>query len=135
MREQATSQLRLAIEAFMSRDPKWAAALRDMDDVMDDLQKELLRAIFAMRADDENAIQRAVQTALVGRYFERIADHAVNIGERVDFVVSGHFHEHPPMRAVERRGLGGAGRPPPQGPSENQQREQENDATRHVGDG
>lgn len=101
MREQATSQLRLAIEAFSSRQVDRAAALRDMDDVMDDLQKQLLRTIFAAHEEDENAVQRAVQTALVGRYFERIADHAVNIGERVDFVVSGHFHEHPPVRGRE----------------------------------
>ncbi len=102
MREQATSQLRLAVEALRAREPKRAAALRDMDDVMDDLQKQLLRTIFASPGDDEEAVQRAVQFALVGRYFERIADHAVNIGERVDFVVSGHFHDHLSMREGEQ---------------------------------
>jgi phosphate transport system protein len=68
--------------------------LPQMDQVMDDLQKELFRAIFAMDAVQEEAIQRAVQLALVGRYFERAADHAVNVGERVDFMVTGQFHEH-----------------------------------------
>jgi phosphate transport system protein len=95
MREQATEQLRLAIDAFAERDPARAAALEDMDDVMDDLQKELFRTIFSSsgHVDDEAAIQRAVQIALVGRYFERIADHAVNVGERVEFMVTGHFHD------------------------------------------
>jgi phosphate transport system protein len=91
MRQQATDQLRLATEAFEDRDPARAAALRDMDDVMDDLQKELFRTIFQSRSDDEAAVQRAVQVALVGRYFERMADHAVNVGERVEFMVTGHF--------------------------------------------
>jgi phosphate transport system protein len=62
-----------------------------MDDVMDDLQKELYRTIFSSGAHDESEVQRAVQVALLGRYFERIADHAVNIGERVNYMVTGEF--------------------------------------------
>ena len=93
MREQATEQLSLATAAFAERDPARGAALSDMDDLMDDLQKELFRVIFSTENPDEAAVQRAVQTALVGRYFERIADHAVNVGERVEFMVTGHFRE------------------------------------------
>jgi phosphate transport system protein len=93
MREQAVAQLRLAVEAFAQRDPARAAALNDMDDVMDDLQKDLFRTIFAWEAKDEAAVQRAVQIALVGRYFERVADHAVNTGERVEFMVTGQSRD------------------------------------------
>jgi len=95
MRQQATEQLRLAVTAFAERDPARAAALRDMDDVMDDLQKDLFRTIFTLHVSDEASLQRAVQIALVGRYFERIADHAVNAGERVTFMVTGEFAEEP----------------------------------------
>jgi phosphate transport system protein len=95
MREQATAQLRLAVEAFADRDPARAAALSDMDDAMDDLQKDLFRVIFASQVHDEAELQRAVQIALVGRYFERIADHAVNTGERVRFMVTGEFADDP----------------------------------------
>lgn len=91
MREQASVQLRLAVDAFADRDPARAAALVDMDDVMDDLQKQLFSAIFAQHGTDDATLQRAVQIALVGRYFERIADHAVNVGERVEFMVTGRF--------------------------------------------
>jgi phosphate transport system protein len=89
MREQAGVQLRLAVDTFADGDLARAAALPDMDDVMDDLQKDLFRVIFASSADDEGAIQRAVQIALVGRYFERIGDHAANVAERVEFLVTG----------------------------------------------
>lgn len=95
MRGQAIAQLNVAVEAFAHRDPARAAALGDMDDAMDDLQKDLFRVIFASRAEDEADLQRAVQIALVGRYFERIADHAVNTGERVSFMVTGHFLDEP----------------------------------------
>jgi phosphate transport system protein len=95
MREQAVAQLKVAVEAFADRDPARAAALEDMDDAMDDLQKELFRTIFASQVLDEPSLQRAVQIALVGRYYERIADHAVNTGERVAFMVTGEFFEDP----------------------------------------
>jgi phosphate transport system protein len=91
MRKQATAQLQLASDTFAEGDPAKASALADMDDVMDDLQKELYRTIFASGAHDEAEVQRAVQVALLGRYFERIADHAVNIGERVNYMVTGTF--------------------------------------------
>ena len=93
MREQASAQLRLAVEAFAERDPARASALADMDDAMDELQKDLFRFIFASQVSGEGELQRAVQLALVGRYFERIADHAVNAGERVKFMVTGEFGE------------------------------------------
>jgi phosphate transport system protein len=94
MREQAGTQLRLAVETFADRDLGRAAALPDMDDVMDDLQRELYRVIFAGHADDERQLQQAVQVALVGRYFERIGDHAANIAERVAIMVTGTFRHH-----------------------------------------
>ncbi|HEX2064442.1 MAG TPA: phosphate signaling complex protein PhoU [Acidimicrobiales bacterium] len=92
MREQARLQLHLAVEAFADRDPAKAAAVDDMDDVMDDLQKELFQVIFSEHAQDDDAIRRAVQVALVGRFYERIGDHAANIADRVGFMVTGEFH-------------------------------------------
>jgi len=91
MGAQAAEQLRLAITAFEEGDLAQAAAIDDMDDVMDDLQKSLFRAVFTGGAVDEAALQRAVQVALVGRYFERIADHAVNVSARVRFIVTGEW--------------------------------------------
>ncbi len=99
MREQATIQLQVATDAFAERDPARAKALADMDDAMDDLQKELFRAIFSTPALDEASVQRAVQVALVGRYFERIADHSVNVAERVWYMVTGHLYAHDPAAA------------------------------------
>ena len=45
--------------------------------------------IFAETAGDEGSVLRAVQVALVGRHYERMADHAVTIAERVQFMVTG----------------------------------------------
>jgi phosphate transport system protein len=92
MGSQASNQTRVAIDAFADSDPSWAAALADMDDAMDELTKSLFRHILASDSSDEAAVLLAVQMALVGRHYERIADHAVTIAERVGFMVTG---EHP----------------------------------------
>jgi phosphate transport system protein len=92
MGAQASVQMHLAVDAFADIDAKVASALPDMDDVMDDLQKELFRAIFAGFSGepvDENQLQMAVQLAFVGRDYERTADHAVMIGRWVEFMVTG----------------------------------------------
>ncbi|HEY2812575.1 MAG TPA: phosphate signaling complex protein PhoU [Acidimicrobiales bacterium] len=95
MRVQATAQLEIALDAFSQRDPSQVPELPEMDDVMDDLTRELFRTIFATNPEQEDSVQRAVQLALIGRYYERVADHAVNVGERVDYMVTGQFREHP----------------------------------------
>jgi phosphate transport system protein len=91
MGDQAQVQMRAAVDAFADLDLALAAALPDMDDVMDDLQKDLFRAILVADPSglDERVLQRAVQMALVGRYYERVADHAVQIGRWVAFMVTG----------------------------------------------
>ncbi|MGH8973636.1 MAG: phosphate signaling complex protein PhoU [Acidimicrobiia bacterium] len=91
MGNQAAVQLRVAMEAFAEEDAPRALALPDMDDVMDELQKDLFRAIFATGEEGEAGLHRAVQVALVGRYYERIADHAVNVGQRVAYMVTGEL--------------------------------------------
>jgi phosphate transport system protein len=94
MGSQANVQLRVAVDAFADRDEALALALPDMDDVIDDLHKELFRAIFTTITPDEAGLQQAVQIALVGRYYERVADHAVQIGRWVNFMVTGELPGH-----------------------------------------
>ncbi len=91
MGAQASVQMHLAIDAFADNDQTLAAALPDMDDVMDDLQKELFRSIFTALTPDEAGLQMAVQLALIGRYYERVADHAVGIGVWTQFIVTGEL--------------------------------------------
>jgi len=59
--------------------------------VMDDLQKDLFRLIFATCTPDEHGLQQAVQLALLGRFYERIADHAVLIAAWTRFMITGEF--------------------------------------------
>lgn len=95
MGSQANVQMHVAMDAFADGDPAAASALPDMDDVMDDLQKELFRAIFAQGAPDESSLQQAVQVTFVGRDYERAADHAVTIGSWVRFIATGQLPNDP----------------------------------------
>lgn len=94
MRAQATLQLQVATDAYAEWDAARAEALSDMDDVMDELQAELFRAVVVAPGgseDAELAVRRAVQVGLISRFYERAADHAVNVGERVAYMVTGRF--------------------------------------------
>ena len=85
---------RLAMDDYADRNEGLAAALDDMDDVVDELHKEFIQSIFEVHEGGQLPLQTAVQLALVGRYYERIGDHAVNIGERVRYMVTGWMPEH-----------------------------------------
>jgi len=89
MGNQAIAELRLAIDAYADESVEQASALADMDEAMDELTKSLFRQIFTWGTSEEATLQAAVQTALVGRHFERIADHAVTIAERTKYLVTG----------------------------------------------
>lgn len=89
MSELALRLYRFAIDAYAEADEAKGAALDDMDDELDAVHREYIAQVLeSCRAGDLD-IQAAVQLALIGRYYERIGDHAVNIGEKVRYLVSG----------------------------------------------
>jgi phosphate transport system protein len=93
MGEQAVRLFQLAMDAYADGNADLAGALDDMDDRLDQLHYEFIEAVLESY-DDAQDVQVAVQLALVGRYYERIGDHAVNIGERVQYMVTGWMPEH-----------------------------------------
>jgi len=100
MGEQAASLFAYAIEAFRENDAAKAAALDDMDAYLDALQKQFISSIFESQAGGRIDLQVAVQLAMVARFYERIGDHAVNMGQRVTYIVTGKVPDHSkPKRA------------------------------------
>jgi phosphate transport system protein len=78
------------------RDATGAGQLEEADEEMDRLRRTSFRELLG--SDWKHGVEPAVDIALLGRYYERIADHAVSIARRVVFLVtgeSGPFNEGP----------------------------------------
>lgn len=80
-----------ALDAWTHKDVVVAASLDDLDDEIDELYERLFRELFGLQ--EETTFEVAMNLVLVGRYFERIADHAVNLAERIRYFVTGN-EEH-----------------------------------------
>lgn len=93
MSEESGRLMKLAIDAYVERNASLGAAIDDIDDGLDALHRDFIEAIFESHATHDLGLQAAVQLALVGRYYERIGDHAVNIGQRVQYMVTGWLPE------------------------------------------
>jgi phosphate transport system protein len=103
MSEHARSLTGHAIDAYATGDAALAAALDDMDDPLDALQAEFVHEILETHERGGLGLQIAVQLALIGRYYERIGDHAVDIGERTQYMVAGWLPEHTGAARAEAR--------------------------------
>ena len=76
-----------AQEVVLSGDPRRAAEIDDEDDAMDELHGHLF--IVLMDREWKHSVEAAVDVTLLGRFYERFADHAVEIGRRVIFQATG----------------------------------------------
>ncbi|MGJ6122105.1 phosphate signaling complex protein PhoU [Mycolicibacterium sp. Y3] len=78
-----------AQEVLRTLDPEKAAQIREEDDAMDDLHRHL----FSVLMDKEwrHGVTSAVDVTLLSRFYERFADHAVEVARRVIFQVTGEL--------------------------------------------
>ena len=72
-----------------TRDIEMALQLEKDDDEMDKLHRQLIGSL----TDNawKHGVESAVDITLLGRYYERFADHAVSVSRRVYFLVTGTF--------------------------------------------
>jgi phosphate transport system protein len=80
-----------AQEVVLSRDPEKAARIREEDDAMDDLHRHLFSVL--MDREWRHGVAAAVDVTLLGRFYERFADHAVEVARRVIFQATGRLPE------------------------------------------
>lgn len=91
----AVQLARTAQEVLVSGDPDKAARLRDGDDAVDAEHRHLFTLLIDHKWQD--GVGSAVDVALLGRFYERFADHAVEIGRRVVFEITGGLPDHKQM--------------------------------------
>jgi phosphate transport system protein len=72
-------------EIIDGRDVETARTLEDEDDAVDRLH----RALFGSLLGADYPVETAIDVTLIGRYYERFADHAVSVARRLIFLVTG----------------------------------------------
>jgi phosphate transport system protein len=85
----AVELARDAEQVILNKDIDQARSLEEADDEMDDLHRQLFSVI--MEKDWPHGVASAVDVTLLGRFYERYADHAVSVAKRVVFVVTGRM--------------------------------------------
>jgi len=105
MAEHTIRMVDTVIRAFVRRDADSVRNILEVDDEVDRLNDEVFAEIVGHMEAGRLAIVAGARYVLVARHLERIADHAVNIGMRVVYMVSGETL--PRIRAADR-----AKRPP-----------------------
>ncbi|TQM82260.1 PhoU-like phosphate uptake regulator [Saccharothrix saharensis] len=93
----AVELAREATDIIRTQDVQRARSLEDADDAMDDLHRHLFTVI--MDKDWQHGVPSAVDTTLLGRFYERFADHAVSVAKRTVFVVTGRMPGYHPDTA------------------------------------
>ena len=87
MAKTADEMIATAASIVATRDVVAAHALERADDEIDALRSSMFRILLG---DEWSAgVEPAVDMALIGRYYERIGDHAVSMGRRIVFLVTG----------------------------------------------
>jgi phosphate transport system protein len=91
--------LEACLEALERNDLELARKLQELDDPIDHLFKQFFRELA--RLQDEEDIEWASSMVLAARYLERIADNAVDIGERIQYMMTGTFEANPEPPAAD----------------------------------
>ncbi len=88
MFKRSTSMLVRAVESFKERNEDKAVELHRMDDTVDRINRNFLTMT---NKESEEEVELIIRVVMVARFLERIADHAVDMGEEVRYMVTGEF--------------------------------------------
>ena len=93
MAEITEGMVRNSAQAFVNHDLDLVRGIISQDDEVDGLWYHLLDELVEFMQRDSTIIRQATHLLLVARYLERIADHVVNVAERVAYMETGHFED------------------------------------------
>ena len=94
MAEAAMGMLTDSIEAFVKKDLLLARKVMKQDDVVDELFNQVKSELITAIAEEPDQGEICIDMVMVAKYFERIADHVVNIAEWVEYSVTGEHKAH-----------------------------------------
>ncbi len=104
MGELTKKMVRDALTSFVRRDLQLVRQVCADDDAVDRMWYSLRDELMEFMRKDSNLVTQATHLLLVARYLERMADHATNVAERVDYMETGTLKQL--ARAHTAEGLG-----------------------------
>ncbi len=96
------NMVRDALNAFLTADPELAHSVLERDDLVDNMNREIFAALDQVMVHGGETHRDSLDTLLVARNLERVADHATNIAEDVIFWVRGADVRHS-LRTISAR--------------------------------
>lgn len=78
------------VQSYINRDLELARSLERTDDKVDALFNIVMSDLIALIKEDPDKAEQAIMFIMIDKYLERIGDHAVNIGEWVEYAITGN---------------------------------------------
>jgi phosphate transport system protein len=94
MGELTEKMIRFSLQSLLDGDANMAKSVLTMDDDVDQMNRDVHKAMIAMIQQHPEWTEQALSTIIIARNLERIADHATNIAEDVIFWVRGADVRH-----------------------------------------
>ena len=82
------------VHAYINRDLELARSLDKTDDKVDNLFNTVMADLSALIKKNPDNAEQAIMFMMITKYLERIGDHAVNIGDWVEFAITGNRPEN-----------------------------------------
>lgn len=89
MAKNAIAMVKDSVQSYIDQDLELARGLDKRDDRVDDLFEIVKKDLILLIKLDSSSADDAIMILMIAKYLERIADHAVNIGEWVDYCITG----------------------------------------------
>ncbi len=90
MAKLATGMVKDSVQSYINRDLELARSLDRRDDGVDNLFGKIKGELVELIKKDGRNADQAILFMMIAKYIERIADHAVNIGEWVEYAITGY---------------------------------------------
>ncbi len=94
MFEESTAMIKMAVDAFITKDEDLATQCINHDDVVDDLFVQVRGKLIHKLQNGQDDPEESVDLLQIAKYLERVGDHAQNIGEWVVFSLTGHHKDY-----------------------------------------
>lgn len=94
MAESASRMVTESIDSFVKKDLNLALKVVKDDDILDDLFAQVKNELIAIISEDTSSGEFCLDLLMIAKYLERIGDHATNIGEWVEYMITGVHNKY-----------------------------------------